>query len=363
MFKKILRYLAGLIGKDQGVEIHSNTTSENIKPSPSQLYTLDHPYDLTPLDDILWHNVSKELENMQANQPLVILMGESHAHPTTILPQIGLINNLALCRDNEKAEKEVNFVVTMEVPYETHAILFSALRQVYGEDINSRDKYLNGYYALIGSQNFRYIDQSPLSHLAVEQSCIANNVPVRYVDTAVHTVEGKPALNIEDEMAANVARASYDRDLQEIPVSPFSEEGVHIRNEVMARRALDFAKDMNAKIIVQSCGFSHLYGPNSLTEIFEREGARVLSFLPVPADFLEGNLQNDISRANSVRVEGLSLEESFYSPGTNLAERGLLKKLFSESSDPENGSACAIDFISEDIFMRIFKHNLYQIPA
>ncbi|MAQ70839.1 MAG: hypothetical protein CL565_01465 [Alphaproteobacteria bacterium] len=326
-------------------------------------HLVENPYDLAEVDRILWARISQELENRPDGQPLVILMGESHAHPTTILPQIGVLSHLAGRKESEPDNLNCNFVMTAESPNDLHQILFSALRQVYGEDINSREKYLNGHYALMGSLNFRYMDMAPLSHLAVEKTCLDHSVPFRYVDAVCNTSEDKKILSHEDETAAKLATKLLGFDLKDCPVSVTSPQGMIIRNEMMARRSLDFAKEMDSKIIVHTCGFSHLYGENSLAEIFEREGAKVLSFLPVPTDFLDNHGQSAVPYSNTVHVNGLSLKEGFYSPGTNLAELGFLKRLFAESSDPASPSCKAEAAIDEEIYMRIFKYNLNKIPA
>jgi len=326
-------------------------------------YSVENPYDLAGVDRILWASITKELHKKPDGQPLVILMGESHAHPTTILPQIGVIYHLAKWRDSAPDNVRHGFVTTVESPNNLHQILFSALRRVHGEDINSRAKYLNGYYALVGSLNCRYMDMAPLSHLAVEKICLDRSVPFRYVDAISNTSENKKILSYEDEVAAHLAEKLFGRNPSEASVSVTSPEGLTIRNEVMVQRSLDFAKEMDSELIMHSCGFSHLYGQNSLTEIFEREGARVLSFLPIPEDFLEDHEKTALMQSNAIQIDGLSLKESFYSPGTNLAEIGFLKKLFTESSDKSSPSCQAQEYISEDMFMRVFKHNLYQIPA
>ena len=326
-------------------------------------YSVENPYDLAGVDRVLWASITKELHKKPDGQPLVILMGESHAHPTTILPQIGVISHLAKWRDSAPDNAKRTFVTTVESPNNLHQILFSALRQVHGEDINSRAKYLNGYYALLGSLNYSYIDTAPHSHLAVESRCLDKAVPFRYVDATPETGEDYAILSPEDEVAAHLAEKLFGRDLSEASVSVISSEGLTIRNEVMVQRSLNFAKEMDSELIIHSCGFSHLYGRNSLTEIFEREGARVLSFLPIPENFLEEHEKTALMQSNAIQIDGLSLKESFYSPGTNLAEIGFLKKLFTESSDKSSPSCQAQGYISEDMFMRVFKHNLYQIPA
>lgn len=218
-------------------------------PLTSRHYKMDNPYDLTAAHNIIEGAIKEELDQMRPDEKLVVIIGEDHANPAHIL-----IENQLLV-----SQKSLNPLFSVEQPAD------------YPKD------YFINEDTVCYSPVARDINHTFARNANIER--VAGDV--HQLNAGTHNV-----IAPDDPVACAIAKESHSLDLNALErnIHANSKGGFDIRNQSMVKRAIDKHSTMDSSLIIQQCGFFHLYGNSkkgdtyvsSLANRFEEAGYRTL---------------------------------------------------------------------------------------
>lgn len=251
------------------------------RPLTDNHVVLDDPYDLAAVDKFIWHVVKQKLEAMAPEETLVILAGECHVMPMTIMPQAGLLTNLAKWRDEAPDDPARQIMFAYEQPYD---LLYYMATDGYKKNLPDEARQLlhhhdeNGHIAAKVTIGHDDIPHAAHTVEQVMRTAIRNNISFCFNDASF---DRRYYLLPDDAIARRVANDEYGIDLSKKKVSRMIHpHSLAIRNGVMAERAIEQAREKGVRIIVQRAGQAHLYGEpqdKSLTARFNKvAGCKVL---------------------------------------------------------------------------------------
>ena len=353
--------------------------------------------DLKPVDDFIFEKVQDAIEGLEEGERLVILMSEMHAVPTTILPQVSLIRNLAGYINPEEAEDTVPFIVGQESSYIDSAItaldMIDKLQNL--RDVNFFDRFAAhdpfNWSLLAARRAQNRLGYAPHSAKKFFRACTGSNVPVLGCDACGNYSDYLVAY---DELSVRIAMEDFGVDLSEEQVSASAEYdgnnvGMRIRNRVMAERIQSYMDEWQAPIMVVPMGLGHLYGKkpegisyeDSVVSLLEESGCKtlVVNLLPlgqrealdelVPADILKKHPDHivieDLCPARFVDPD--YMQERYGEPPEELEKEGIYSAEFERDYiygtllNAYSGEDCPFDFEADMPDMDVLKDILLSM--
>ena len=267
-------------------------------------YNIPNDRDLAPTSQTIMDVVKKRItaNPPTPEKPLVIIMGENHTSTRDVLLQADIVAKLSeLCAGSH--EHKVMF--GYEQP---HNIICVASRRrlnlALPDSLFYRPELIDPdgmHYARYGIHDTS--GPTAYSRSRLMQICLNNDVPFVNADAARKKII---ELDLDDPTTRRIYEQHMGRDVQETgdqheKVSLITDRAQVIRHKAMVSNALNAAENLEASIIVQQCGFNHLYGMDlesrnyetSLSRLFQKAGAEVI---PV---FQRGAASQEIGEAKS----------------------------------------------------------------
>ena len=233
-------------------------------PLTNYHFRVENPDDLYPVAQLLTRRIDEEVDQLEPGQNLFINMGENHPRPTTKLPQVIVADHL---QQNYKDD----FVVGIEGCHQTLDDYYETPEATAHDLMSSMMK--NSCYTL-----------APQTMNRLFAMLLRENIPTVFNDARWDM--GGEYVHPDDPVSQAVAAKLFnDMVIKKHETSTEDPTGVAIRNGAMVAKALKAAKQTQARIIMQQCGRSHVYGnegkgdqyKHSLTALQKAEGARVLN--------------------------------------------------------------------------------------
>jgi hypothetical protein len=244
--------------------------------------------------------IEQEADLTGPEEILAIIIGELHPVSTHALFTTCVLDYLARRYKACISGRSRNFIFALEENF--NDLFYNA---VHGLDLRvpPEIKYLLHKYDADGHLNTKAIladnpySESPLSKECLFQVILDHNIPVVFNDASIISIHSLGStFDRKDSLlpaAAENLKKNYSMklDLNKGMPDVFSEEGMALRNAAMVKRAMDYTKKRGARMIVQSCGMSHLLGNQarelsyeySLVNQYKKAGCRVLGI------FLDGD--------------------------------------------------------------------------
>jgi hypothetical protein len=227
------------------------------------------------------------------DEPLVVILGEAHSVPGHIAHEMEVIEGLAA--------EGVPVSVALE---EDHSLLRRTFDQARWQRkttpeeetlLQARDR--DGTLSLAADLAVSERIDADHAQTTMRHYLKKRGIPVCYAD---EDVQRKNAMRGRDP---EVAAAWAVRDEGPAPdkIDARGTKGVHVRNVLMARRALKFAKEHKSRVVVIICGAVHAAGyevdfggkvesfpaRESLAAAVKNEGAKVLALPMITQEVLE----------------------------------------------------------------------------
>lgn len=253
-------------------------------------YAYKNSLDLSVPGKTLLERIDKVSASLQEDQPVVVLMGESHGAPAHKLLQAYVVKGLL--------EQSQKVAVSFEAPHNYLGRLVTkntSLSLSPAEKIRLAQMDKTGQRALVTTIAFGESPYAPLSSHTIMDFYRQSGVAARFTDAACYLKHwprpqypDKPIieafLDQSDPLTATLVahhlEAGNIRD-----VSAVEPLGMAIRNEMMAAQAMTHIKNSGASILIHQCGRDHVFGNredggqsyrDSLTSQFTKLGAAVL---------------------------------------------------------------------------------------
>ncbi len=214
----------------------------------------------------------------QLDKPLFVLIGEDHESVQHYLHHMVLLDRLA--------QYPKSLAIAYEQPYDLLARFYrdngayEPNRQLvhYMNDVD-RDTAVSVKLRFSAVDNFSaYFAHKALAHTVV--NVMDAHLDARFIGSDI-SYDSDELIETEDMRAADsLRRAGLDANEMYHISSP---EGIHARNQHMARYLLDETRRYPASIVLQFCGIAHLNGDGDenraewgLAQILKAQGADVL---------------------------------------------------------------------------------------
>lgn len=270
----------------------------------------------------------------QYDTPLVVILGEAHDNPAHHAHHMLVLDGL---KDWQRAER---FPGTAPLIL-CHELEHTSLKQAFGHITGVKPTAESGALLTAADPLGKMNAKTYLGFFALFQSDFSKATLLRTTQdsgilnffTDCDKDEGRLSTS-DPETAQAIAANGCDT---KTPIDAISEEGVRIRNDHMARKALHHARDCRARIVFQQCGNAHVVGlddlhtgteiykaKDSLSAAFKKLGASVLA-MPQTGSALE---TMDVSAHHALgdeeffAVEKLPAHSTAYNPFTNQALPG-----------------------------------------
>lgn len=197
----------------------------------------------------------------QADRPLVVLAGERHDVPAYILHHMLVLKGLL-----DAGEKKV--VVADECPHNAlRSLFFYVVRRkpdpVGTEKIRRLDS--GGVLSLKNELSFLN-DWAGYSEFSFYRFLLRRGIDYRQTDAAKIRKGENSFIDHADPLAVKSLRACLGVVLSCFAVAvnkhinTCSPKGMHVRNDHMVRRVLEFGEETGARIVFQRCGNIHVAG-------------------------------------------------------------------------------------------------------
>jgi hypothetical protein len=235
----------------------------------------------------------------QRDTPLFVAMGEHHFRPAHKL------HHLAVAKGLRDAGERIAFAFEQEHDFLAKNLCREAGLEEPREDImnglEGRDadgRIALSHFVAHGATSATYAFRLLSDYL------LRNRIPARLTDCSRRNIPGADVsfIDARDEQSRNSLR-KYAGDTA-APCSRLSDMGSHARNDCMAEKAIEFAREIGARIVLQQCGLAHATGrqgfsmEESLAGQFRRRGLPALSLL-LDGDFYPGTPAEEDFRAAS----------------------------------------------------------------
>lgn len=215
----------------------------------------------------------------KADVPLAVLAGEDHGAPAYYVHHMLLLKELSA--------REPETTVCQEMP---HDIFRNVLRGFSGGGENplvtermQRERGRDDAFILRALMAYCSAHVADHSSFIFKSFLLKRGFPLVLADASM-TSAG--SLNALDWSTAESLSACFDYAVTDLDM--YSSAGVFVRNEHMARKAVERARENGARILFIPCGSDHAAGSRcdgfparqSLSAIFKREGIPVIA-MPV----------------------------------------------------------------------------------
>ncbi len=293
-------------------------------------------HDMRPYAEEIVEKALKRLE-VTPDEPLILLIGESHNMPSHPVIQMLVLKMLQDRRLNVSFGREMS-----------HDLLFRRFCKqagrgeesgIFSDYVMSHDlDGLLSLQALIGFENNLYIEDTNKTLL---NFMIKKGVSTRFNDAASRAADTQYMLDDRDIQTERLIRDLYPEHAEHL-IGVIEKEGMHIRNHMIVQKALSHAKRTQARIYVQQCGFNHLVGKSkylyqhSLSALF-KEAQRSVLVVPLESSSFGKNKGNsDYNLRDNEILWGLNPPEKRFKNNDNPEEQKIyLKELLKASGfDP-----------------------------
>lgn len=290
-------------------------------------FTFENSLDLAPADALFAQAIEEEIAQLKPDQPLVILSGEDHTHPTDIMCHIGGISHLLKMQLEQSHDPNRDFLVAHEREFNLSYGIAKDLGlnvpdglKYKSDELDPDNKLILVFCALNITSLF-----SPYSSSLFFKFIGQHSIPLIFNDAARYEI-GKETFLCPDAPCFKHALETYNKENKAISlgdqnnINAAASTGIAIRNMVMVEKALQRAKETQTRIIFQQCGNVHVLGSkhhnskveHSLSFLYREAGARVLPVVCRPAE--EERFKEF---PNTLIRRGLN-QKSFQSPTTTI---------------------------------------------
>ena len=356
---------------------------------------LNDPYDLMAWSDFMGSAINEDFwssENRSPDKPLVILLGEMHNCPSHILSHICAVSHI-LRLSHETGEKVVfaeerdcnllnkylydHGLVSDEFDGqwwnkhdpEGRATLTASIARNTG--CNTQTRQFNAPLSKAYLHHFLLENQVPYTPndvLSLNCKTVEKEDPNEDPDISNYIIDpADPQLPPARDLLERLENVRIDPDAV---FSPDDQDGIALRNAVMVRNALEFARQNNASIIVQRTGMAHVFGfrpdnPNSYTTslagLFSHFSAQLTPILidwNFPPEMVEKILETPlIKHPNTLLCRGL--EDMLCFRDNPQIERAVITELKSSFRD----QACPVSFQEPEISRKQARAELNKVHA
>ncbi len=214
--------------------------------------------------------------------PLVVLAGEFHSIPSHTIHHVAVLNGL------KNSGKKIAFGYEEE-----HNLLAQKFTKEMGRDpsleeisaLNKRD--ITGTLSLKTNLGFCGYYGADHTRAALFRFLLRHNIKSCFTDVS----RPDSVLDASDPSTVESLRACFKHAVSDIDVE--SPEGVRVRNHHMVAASLDLARNSGARIVMLSCGDTHVAGSmqldfsarHSLAAQFKHRGAAVMA-MPIFTKYL-----------------------------------------------------------------------------
>jgi hypothetical protein len=267
--------------KLKNIFLQESSYSSVEDPLTTRHYMMDNPNDLKTACGIIIDAIEEEINGLSSGENLVVIIGEDHANPAHILIQQQLLSQI----------QHHNPLYSFEAPADSLT-----------------DHWTN-------SQGVVY---APITRSKMFSSLVDMNTPIVFSDVHQEWDHDHSVISPEDPIAFSIAKETHSLDLNDCggKVHTSSKGGFDIRNQSMVIRSTEEHKDMHSRLIIQHCGFAHLYGysegqdlyETSLVHHFDRANYKTLGIhFPSSRDITEEIVSKTAwkENPNDIIIEGL----------------------------------------------------------
>ncbi len=219
------------------------------KPLSNHHYILTSVDNIAPAIEILWRISQNRIATRKdPNKPFVIASFDEHQTISHILARACLLARFAHHQKEEPEDKSRKFIYAEEHPYN---YLYYYVKQAYKKELPDEYKYsLNKIdpdnhilmKAITAKNIFRV---APQTRNILFRTCLQHGIKTYFNDAA--RIINERYLDLNDP---NI-------DLPHKYIDCREREGMSIRNEFMAKYALERAEEQEASIIIQGTGIAH----------------------------------------------------------------------------------------------------------
>lgn len=257
---------------------------------------------------------------------LYVPMGEDHDMPARRLFMLNVLQRL-----QAKTPIAVCFEASHNLREDAYTVKTNLIPGKVQQDfLQAQDR--TGALSVQSLMYLRYTDGACEAQAALFGWLLSNKVPVRFTDAAF-TEDHK--LDTSDLSTAAALKACFKAQAKKMQPLAHKAKGIYARNAHMAARALAFAKETKARIIIHQCGNGHLAGDTidkypgaeSLGAELMRSKAQVLLVATLSDDFQLAHIpewRKDLPAPALVGMQGLPQWYTGYDPHTGAPKPGAL---------------------------------------
>lgn len=297
----------------------SNELKDPIAKCKTVVDCTANPLDVSPASKVIAETIKGLAKTATPERPYAFIIGCMHPVSAQTLMIADVVRRL----QDEPEETRAKFVLSLEHPHdELEKTLYDAVGAPIPEDLKGWVSLTDttGHRTLGAALAFRAYAFAPESEALLAELCTRYGASARFNDAA--RSEDHDHLDFSDTLTASFAKAK--QRTRDIPV--VSEEGMAMRNRMMAALGMAHMRAEGASIAVFECGADHAVGttrsngPNN--EVFKTRDSLAraceeLGFIPVVClhdSYMANGIPKIAGRyiSNGVCIKGLSTREFEY---------------------------------------------------
>ncbi len=249
--------------------------------------------DISPAAQITFDILQGKIAKRDTDKTFAAVLFEEHTTVSHIMLRAEIIALFAIHKSEQQYNKNRDFIYADELPHNDFYSDCPSGEHQYRADIYDPDNQkLLKYF----SHSYPY-SYAPQSNEILFKTCLKYGMKTCFND-ASKVFSGK-YLDANDPLAKEIAKKNHKINLLDKLVSTEEKHGLSIRNDVMAHRGVEAAKN---NVIIQGSGFKHggvkgsKVAPyeNSLLRTYRDQGAEVTSvFLSISGVLTAENIIPD----------------------------------------------------------------------